>query len=431
MDMKIKLPIDHQPERTWVLKTILGEFLGLDFSLEYQPGLSNYQFSLSNGNQLVIQDDFFGKYPDDLSYLTEESIPQRVQWIDHDLFPEGNFPVLFGTPRIEQSDNTIDCLIDIPAAVFFALSRWEEHVLLERDEHDRFPKESALAYKNDFLQRPIVNEAVEFIWNCLVTLGIQQERKKRTFEIIPTHDIDRLRENYLLIRRALTFLRFGKINLERNPYDIFHDLMDLSEQGGWTSRFNFLGCGTERIKYDGRYDPQDHLLKERMGEIIERGHIVGFHPGYYTYLDSNRMRVEKARLEENEIPSLTIGRQHYIRFKAPQTWRIWEELGMDEDQTLTYPSQEGFRCGTGDSYQVFDIVKRKELKLRECPLIVMDVTLTALKYRNLSPEGAGQVLAYYKNIAKKYRMKLTVLYHNDYFAKEPNIWPIYKTFIID
>ena len=111
--------------------------------------------------------------------------------------------------------------------------------------------------------------------------------------------------------------------------------------------------------------------------------------------------------KRNEITCMTCHNTHFVRFSD----RPWSPRSY---KTI-----------------LFDFVKRKDLKLRECPLIVMDVTLTALKYRNLSPEGVGQVLAYYKNIAKKYSMKLTVLYHNDYFAKEPNIWPIYKKFIID
>ena len=44
------------------------------------------------------------------------------------------------------------------------LSRYEEAVLLDRDDHDRFPATASIAYKTGFLDRPIIDEYVEILW---------------------------------------------------------------------------------------------------------------------------------------------------------------------------------------------------------------------------------------------------------------------------
>ena len=426
MNLLISLPDNFKNERIWLMKIIFHDFLGLDYQLNFNNKIYKYEIVLDNEKKLVIEDSFFCDYADDLSYLKKETVPQSVSWITNSLFPEGNFPILFGKDVLKVEESEIYCGVDIPAIVFFMLTRWEEYVVKSRDKHDRFPASSSFAYKSGFLNRPIVNEAIEFLWNCIDTLGIKKERKVREFKIIPTHDIDNIREKHPLAGRMKKFLNGGKLDFSLNPYDTYNLFMDISEKGGWVSRFYFMGCGTESVPYDGRYSPQDRLIKKRVDEILSRGHVVGFHPGYYTYLDAEKMREEKLNLERSGMPTLTVGRNHYLRFSLPYTWRIWEEVCMQEDQTLCYADHDGFRCGTGDRYQVFDFLERKELNLFECPLVIMDGTLTGKKYRKGNYDDVEKTLSYYKNIAIKYKMTLTILYHNTYFYQHPEILSLYK-----
>jgi hypothetical protein len=83
---------------------------------------------------------------------------------------------------------------------------------------------------------------------------------------------------------------------------------------------------------------------------------------------------------------------------------------MQVDGTLGYSSKEGFRCGTGNSFPVFDVVSRRQLSLREQPLVVMDTTLHV--NRKLSVEASGAVFSYYMQTGKKYDMPVTLLFHN-------------------
>ncbi len=82
----------------------------------------------------------------------------------NDFIVEKDIPIIYGTDKLEiteQNQNIITCGIDIFASSFFMLTRWEEYVNKNRDRHNRFPAIESLAFKNDFLSRPVVNEYVE------------------------------------------------------------------------------------------------------------------------------------------------------------------------------------------------------------------------------------------------------------------------------
>jgi len=158
--IKIKIPNNNLNERKYILDIIFNEFLGLDYTLK--TGSKEYEIELKNKKILTIKDTFFNKYPEDLEYLKLENIPKDISELD------------------------------IFAATFFMLTRWEEYVNQNRDEHNRFPAYESLAYKQSFLDRPIVNEYVEELKEMLLELDDSLVFKKREFELVLTHDVDSL-----------------------------------------------------------------------------------------------------------------------------------------------------------------------------------------------------------------------------------------------
>jgi len=68
---------------------------------------------------------------------------------------------------------------------------------------------------------------------------------------------------------------------------------------------------------------------------------------------------------------------HYLRFRAPDTWRALRQAGISGDATCGFQDRVGYRCGTGDPYPVFDVRARERLSLVERPLVCMDGALAA------------------------------------------------------
>ncbi|MDK2886983.1 MAG: hypothetical protein PWP54_1563 [Thermosipho sp. (in: thermotogales)] len=122
---------------------------------------------------------------------------------------------------------------------------------------------------------------------------------------------------------------------------------------------------------------------------------------------------------------MTFGRQHYLRFEIPTTWQIWEEANMEWDSTLSYADKEGFRCGVCYPYSVFNILTRKKLKLKERPLIVMDVSFIGYQ-QNISMEEIEEKIVKLISKVKKYEGEFVFLWHNSSF--NIGIWKKYEYF---
>ena len=417
--LKVSIPNNNLIERKYIIHTLLSEFLGLRYSIDIDDNSVDYKIFV-NDNVVVIEDQFFSFYPKELSYLCEKAIPEKVTRVQNELLIEADLPVIYGGKKCIINTNKIECDIDIFASSFFMITRWEEYVNGSLDPYNRFDYKESIAYKNDFLHRPVVNEYVEFLWACLLKSGYKGERKNKEIKPVFTHDIDRLFPGTLRIiigdilkRRQfkLTFQHLGKyLKSGLNPYDTFDFIMDKSDEIGEKSHFYFMSSNST-INYDTKHYLNSKSFARILTRIHKRGHIVGFHPGYSTYNNADRFEEEKNILKNRVAAEIKEGRQHYLRFKNPETFRIWEANGMELDSTLGYALKEGFRCGTGDEFYVFDILERKQLTLKERPLIIMDGTLK----KQYSNEKAIEIIRYYISISKKYNSTLTFLFHNDVF----------------
>ena len=91
---------------------------------------------------------------------------------------------------------------------------------------------------------------------------------------------------------------------------------------------------------------------------------------------------------------------------------------MEIDSTLGYARNEGFRCGTGDVFNVFDFLSRRPLELKERPLILMDGTL-----RKYSTNTALSKIKEYITLGERYSSSITLLFHNTTFYGE--LWDGY------
>jgi len=429
----IYIPDNNIPEREYVMDFIFHDFLGTDYVLCEDKGLE-YTKICFNNKKLLIKDDLWNTFPKPLGYLHKENLPLPIRgWNKYCV--ESDIVILYGENIVTNEGDSIFCGIDIFAAVFFMLTRWEEYIIKERDTHDRFPASESIAFKYDFLHRPIVNEYIEMLWNMMSDLGILIQRKERRFQIIPTHDID----NYRMPNRLWTISKGILKNIYHrrpfeltaylkaiifDPYNTFEFLMKASENVGLKSHFYLMAADAGIKKQATCRWVFKHRFHKDVKQISERGHVVGFHPGYFTYTNQEFFHKEKDLLNQVLDEQVTEGRQHYLMMKVPETLRIWDNEGMKIDCTLSYADAEGFRCGTGDDFCYFDFILRKKLKLRERPLILMDGTL--LNYRKYSLSESEQRIKYYFEIGRRYRMPITILFHNSIFFARKDLKEMYK-----
>ncbi len=435
--LKIYISENFIQEKKYIIDTIFNDFLGLDYIIKYHNE-ANYKIVLKNSKTVMFNDAFFSKFKTIKEYLRSKNIPEKLKYAKNKFIVEKDIPIIYGNDEFSTTENEVFCGIDIFASSFFMLSRWEEFVIKEKDKHNRFNEDLSFIKKNKIHFRPIVNEYVEMLWKILKHLNIQQKRKQRKYKTIITHDIDFiqkydkflkliravggdviLRKNLFLIPKTIKNYINIKKGKEKDLYDTFDFLMDISEKNNLKSRFYFIpGILGE---YDVSYNIANNFTCKTINKILERGHIVGLHGTYESYNLSKKFTLELNRLQKI-TPKITEGRQHYLRFENPTTWQIWENNNLEIDSTIGFVNNIGFRAGTCYNYHVFNILTRKKLDLIEQPLIAME---KALKKAFLTPELFYEKTIELSKIVRKYKGNFVFLWHNNnLFTHE---WLVYKS----
>ncbi len=420
--LTIETTADFLPEKEYCFHVLLREMLGVAYQLVVGKG-KDYTIRLPNGGTLIVEDHFF-QVVSDGNYLNNKYLPQDASPFTYE---DAGVTVLFGTPEIErqlqQENPAIRCGVDVFASAFFMLTRWEEYVLPDRDEYGRFPAYASAAVRYHFLDRPVVNEWADLLWGLLGQLDWRQPRPERTFRISVSCDVDHPRLWWSAADRFKTLA--GSLFIRNNPketlfwlkkyvfrsgdpYDVFEEWLDIFEQHGIQAQFNFLG---DRPTSSDCYYPIRHpFLQNTIEKIAARGHGIGFHPSFEAFDRPELFEHELESVRQVSPVPVTNGRQHYLRFAAPATWQIWEKSGMAWDSTLGYSEAEGFRCGICHDFPVFDFLERKMLRLREKPLIAMDVTLAL--YQKYTPAEASERLEQLRRQVVKHKGEFVCLWHN-------------------
>ena len=375
----------------------------------------------------IYASDFFGQ-----NYLKLPSMP-RMPLERYD-----GLPVIYsGSGQLDGfvkiSENLVETNIDIIASSFFMVSRYEEVIIDAKDKYDRFPASASIAFKEEFLDRPLVNEYVELIWSWINSLDARIKRKAvwpqdKKFAVCLTHDVDGIwkysltppligiiiaiiKEKNLALALKVTSDYLGRLlHLKRDPHDTFDYITWLENRSGFKSSFYFMAGGNSA--FDRGHTVQQPKALRLAKSLERRGFEIGLHPSFNSYADPQLMASEKSEMDK-VIGNQSYGcRQHYLRWKTPDTWRIQEQLGFLYDTTLSFADHIGFRCGICLPFRPFDVIKNRQLDCWELPLTVMDRCLQAPDYQNLPPDEACQEIIRHIDTVKKFNGVFVLLWHN-------------------
>jgi peptidoglycan/xylan/chitin deacetylase (PgdA/CDA1 family) len=424
-------PASYPAERRYACEVVLEEFLGFDVELRVEARC-DWELTVAGlEGRLRMPDVFFAIPP--ARWLTASSLP-------------GDDGALAATPvpylaaaTYQRQQPTLD--LDVFGNAFFFLTRYEEAALDERDEHDRFPADASWAGRNNLLTRPLVNEYVDALWRAMQREWPGLERRPREFRLQATHDVDwphvtrgrtlrqvaraaagdavRLREPGLGTRRLAAWARVRAGDFSGDPGNTFDFLLAESERRGLRSAFYFIS-GRTAGEIDGCYDLEDRPIRDLLRKVSARGHEVGLHSSYGSYLDPCQLSHEFARLRavcrrEGAAQAEWGARQHYLRWRTPDTARYLSQAGLCYDATLGFATRAGFRAAVCYEYPLFDLETGRKLRLRERPLVAMEMTVfadTSQRYMNLPRLEALDYMRTLRDAVRRHGGTFTLLWHN-------------------
>jgi len=412
-------------EKNYVFDVLFNEILGLDYQVTYHE-TPNYTIKSEN-KIITINDSFFAALDEDTDYFNNRDlIPDKIKYLKSDLCIEGDIPILYGDEDFEIDQNNASISADIIASVFFMLSRWEEVACVSKDKYNRPDENEMLAVKFNFYHRPVVNEYVEFLWNLFNKIDFKLIRKTKQPVFYLTHDVDffskystigkyvKSAAGEIIKRRSIKgFFKLTsdysayRSKKQKDPFDTFDYLMNIAEAKSIKARFYFIPAKYKRKDFD--YSILQNDVKSQISEIVQRGHYIGIHPSLPTYNNGKLFMSELDLIKSVYNTTIDEGRQHFLMFENPLTWQIWDGNEMKIDSTIGFSSHAGFRAGICQEYSVFDVVFRRKLKLKERPLILMDIGLRR------ECENQQEFLSKSKNLidlTKKYSGDFVMLWHN-------------------
>jgi len=283
----------------------------------------------------------------------------------------------------------IDGVADSFGIVFYLLSRYEEHFNKSKDKHDRFIADNNVLVQNKLQKRPIVDLLVKDFWE---KLNLDYTLIRNQFKIAPTFDIDvAWAYKNRTFTRTLGAAIKGKNLSERlsvlsgkakDPYDTYEDIIEIGNKFDTTRCFILLGDW-------GPYDKNIHWENDAYNTLINKLNEdikIGIHPSYNSFLSPEKIEKEQKRLEKITSEKITESRQHFLRMKFPETYQILLQNKIENDYSMGFADQIGFRAGTSFSYFYFDLNTNCQTTLKIHPFAYMD---SALKdYLKLTIEDA-------------------------------------------
>jgi hypothetical protein len=427
-------------EKQYILDFFFKEALGLEYRMQKNNSLHDevqisYNDNLLKVSQRLLTEDYFGN-------LKNGSIKVEIVDINESELGLRTYPTESKKVTSLFGRNYSNFPFDIFGSAFYLLARIEEFDKQQRDEHNRFPFGASILRNQELIYRPLVNEYVEVLWHNILLLAPGTERKNLTFAISPSHDIDNpffYNNLYLLKKLKKLFKGPNKISLrdwflniqqkKEDPYCNIENIAKINSQAGIAGTFNFMASKASR--YNSGYNIFDEKIISLIRAVISNDQNIGFHPGYESVNDIDIFGAEyknlcKAVASINEDIKIKGGRQHFLRFNNPDTWKAWEKYKLEYDSTLGFAEEPGFRCGICFPYQVFDLEERITLSLVERPLILMDVSLTLEKYKNMNLGSAFQLANRLKQTTIYYKGNFEILFHNDWLAQSSQRMEFYK-----
>ncbi|MEI2740554.1 MAG: polysaccharide deacetylase family protein [Chitinophagaceae bacterium] len=337
-----------------------------------------------------------------------------------------------------------DFPFDIFAASFYLLSRYEEYLPHQKDMYGRYAHENSLAFKEGFLDKPLVNTWLQYFREKLNEKFPSFTTHHSPFTFLPTYDIDEAysykhkqwwRSAGAAVKDILKgqFSRFSQRrkvlnNKAADPFDSYAWIDDLHRPYKLHPRYFFL-VAEKTGKYDRNILPGETALQVLIKHHADKYHI-GIHPSWQSGDDPSLIKKEIETIEHIATIKVTASRQHFIRFTLPQTFRHLINAGIKEDFSMGYGSINGFRASVASPFHWYDLEKEETTYLLLYPFCYMEAN--SFHEQKQTPQQALEEMRYYRNEVKKVNGTLITIWHNTFLGTDKlfNGWrEVYAQFV--
>lgn len=290
---------------------------------------------------------------------------------------------------------------DIVYTTFFFISRAEELINNQRDEHGRFAARYSILSQKSRLQIPRLDEYGRLL---LKQLGLPVP-EAGFGHIYLTHDIDAISQ-YRHLRGALGGFQRGETKAVLAAWRDIHN--DPLYTFPWLLEQDSKVAGAEAIYFVKRthgrgFDYPQYCLHgrdfKRLKHMLRHNNVyLGVHGSYYGTIP----KIEYSRMF----------RAHYLRSSIDHMQRL-ADAGYTDDFTMGFADSAGFRLQTSRAVRWINPKTYQLTSLTLHPLIIMDNTLSQANYMNLTEDEAYFLCERLIDKVRLHHGDLCLLWHNN------------------
>ena len=263
-----------------------------------------------------------------------------------------------------------------------------------------------MAYKNDFIQLPVVDIWANKLLAQLKDRFPELEYKNRKYRYSSLLDVT---TSHCYAFRGLVrslaglILDLGTFKLKRvvqriavwlkirkDPYDNFTTLMEYHKEFPCRSIFFFQFA--DYSTYDKNVSPDNNRFRYLIKSVADYS-TVSLAASYSSFSDIELLKQEKKRLSEVIHRPVQLSRMRYNRADVPITYRNLVEAEFSDDYTMGYTHVIGFKAGTCTTFNFYDIHMEIQQPIKIHPFAVHDYALTNIKSKE---EALSKIDAIYR-----------------------------------
>lgn len=334
-------------------------------------------------------------------FLAQNKIKPVFPGITDGAYSKAIFPVEGGS----------DFNYDPFSAVFYMVSRYEEYLPHETDQHDRFNPEKSFSYQHNFYAKPMAHYWAEEIkdkiggkfpsfifpeknFRALATIDVDNGyayRGKGSVRTIGAYVRDLLRLKYNTVVERTHVITGNK----KDPFNYYKFQRKVCTSNGVPLRY-FAIC-SKKGEFDHGLDITSISYKKLIRKLRVCGK-VGIHPSYASNSSYDVLKNEIRVLSKILRKRVRHSRQHFIKLEFPNTYRNLIKAGIKYDYSMGYPDRPGFRSCIAEPYPFFDVEKDEITSLTIIPFQVMDT-----QYRDYKQMDAPSSVKAMKEILEEVR----------------------------
>lgn len=391
----------------------------------------------------------YGQYFEDALCIYADGLLWENTIITQEWYKQDNF--MF---RCKDDCGQFHVRYDIFSAIFYLISRYEEHLPQSTDAHGRIPAKAHLLVHFQWQHKAIVHDYWQFLlqashdfFGYSLKVRLPEYRSKVSFDIDHPFEFlhkplvinlygflsDIFQKKYSLFSRRFFTLRKKIIDRFYTFDYIFRKLQEYQKPHLW-----FI-LNSRQHPLDSKHHIHHYAYRRLIQKILQNNGEIGLHgsyltasyknsffsvdntinnlPEYITRYPFEKLCKEKTELEQQLPYLVTKNRQHYLRVEFPYTYQRLIDAGILEDYSMGYFDEIGFRAGIAVPYPFFDLKNNTiHQNFMIHPLVCMDVSLQ--QYLKYTPEQAITISKSVIDEVKRVGGECIILWHNNNLHNE-------------